>query len=94
MSTGEPLPGELGVCIGGHGTGVDVAALAALTERLGAHRMLGIQFSRLPQKGSPPLYWHVRIRWNLDEYRADGDTLGEAWARAWQAALKGETLHE
>ena len=78
----------------GHDNGVDAAAMAALTERLGARRMLGIQFSRLQQAGSPQLYWHVRIRWNWDEYRADGDTLGEAWARAWQAALKGAPLHE
>lgn len=72
----------------------DPAVLAPVTESLGADRgrgevMLGLQISRL-QDSDGDLYWHVRIRWALDEYRADGTTLGDAWALALRAALEGE----
>lgn len=57
----------------------DPAVLLPLLELLGADRLLGLQISRLPNEAEG-LYWHARLRWALDEWRADGETMGEAVA--------------
>jgi hypothetical protein len=68
------------------------SVLLAIMKALGKDHPFGMQISRLTRMApdDATLYWCVRVRWQFNEYTADGEDLGTVMADAWYEALGGD----